>query len=95
MDFDKILSHYKAKACVMSVELFPDGSYGNIRVVAGNKAHCDDMEALRHTPFVPGSPYEMCFPKNQNFEDHCFRCIQSGKPLHAYRSEERRVGKEC
>ena len=38
MDFDKILSHYKAKACVMSVELFPDGSYGNIRVVAGNKA---------------------------------------------------------
>ena len=84
MDFDKILSHYKAKACVMSVELFPDGSYGNIRVVAGNKAHCDDMEALRHTPFVPNSPYEMCFPKNQNFEDHCFRCIQSGKPLHAY-----------
>ena len=84
MDFDKILSRYKAKACVMSVELFPDGSYGNIRVVAGNKAHCDDMEALRHTPFVPNSPYEMCFPKNQNFEDHCFRCIQSGKPLHAY-----------
>ena len=84
MDFDKILSHYRAKACVMSVELFPDGSYGNIRVVAGNKAHCDDMEALRHTPFVPNSPYEMCFPKNQNFEDHCFRCIQSGKPLHAY-----------
>ena len=84
MDFDKILSHYRAKACVMSVELFPDGSYGNIRVVAGNKAHCDDMEAFRHTPFVPNSPYEMCFPKNQNFEDHCFRCIQSGKPLHAY-----------
>lgn len=84
MDFDKILSHYRAKACVMSVELYPDGSYGNIRVVAGNKAHCDDMEALTHHAFVPGSPYEMCFPKNQNFEDHCFRCVQSGKPLHAY-----------
>ena len=84
MDFDKILSHYRAKACVMSVELFPDGSYGNIRVVAGNKAHCDHMEALTHHPFVPGCPYEACFPKNQNFEDHCFRCVQSDKPLHAY-----------
>ena len=84
MDFDKILSHYRSNACVISVELFPDGSYGNIRVVAGNKVHCDHMEALTHHPFVPDSPYEMCFPKNQNFEDHCFRCVQSGKPLHAY-----------
>ena len=84
MDFDKILSGYKGKVCILSVEEYEDGKYGNITIVAGNKAHCDDMEALRHTPFVPGSPYEMCFPKNQNFEDHCFRCIQSGKPLHAY-----------
>lgn len=84
MDFDKILSHYKAKACVMSVELYPDGSYGNIRVVAGNKAHCEEMESTQGRPFVPDCPYEFCFPKNQNFEDHCFCCVQSGKPLHAY-----------
>ncbi|OWV15958.1 diguanylate cyclase [Fibrobacter sp. UWB3] len=83
MDFDVLLSHYRAKACVVSVEFFPDGTYGNIRVVAGNKAHCDDMAALNH-PFEPGSPYEACFPKNPNFEDHCFRCIRDGKPLHAY-----------
>ena len=84
MDFDKILSHYKAKACVMSVELYPDGSYGNIRVVAGNMAHCEEMESTQGRLFVPDSPYELCFPKNQNFEDHCYRCVQSGKPLHAY-----------
>ena len=83
MDFDNLLSHYKAKACVVSVEFFPDGTYGNIRVVAGNKAHCDDLAGLNH-PFVPGCPYEACFPKNPNFEDHCFRCIRDGKPLHAY-----------
>ena len=83
MDFDNLLSHYKAKACVVSVEFFPDGTYGNIRVVAGNKAHCDDMAGLNH-PFVPGCPYEACFPKNPNFEDHCYRCIRDGKPLHAY-----------
>lgn len=84
MDFDTLLAHYRAKACVISVEFFPDGSYGNIRVVAGNQAHCADMEALLHHPFVPGSPYEMCFPKNQNFEDHCYRCVHSGQPIHAY-----------
>ena len=83
MDFDNLLSHYKAKACVVSVEFFPDGTSGNIRVVAGNKAHCNDMAGLNH-PFVPGCPYEACFPKNPNFEDHCFRCIRDGKPLHAY-----------
>jgi diguanylate cyclase (GGDEF)-like protein len=83
MDFDNLLSHYRAKACVVSVEFFPDGSYGNIRVVAGNKAHCDDMAGLNH-PFEPGCPYEACFPKNPNFEDHCYRCIRDGKPLHAY-----------
>ena len=83
MNFDVLLSHYRAKACVVSVDFFPDGTYGNIRVVAGNKAHCDDMAALNH-PFEPGCPYEACFPKNPNFEDHCFRCIRDGKPLHAY-----------
>ena len=74
MNFDVLLSHYRAKACVVSVEFFPDGTYGNIRVVAGNKAHCDDMAALNH-PFEPGCPYEACFPKNPNFEDHCFAYV--------------------
>ena len=83
MNFDELLSHYKAKTCIVSVEFFPDGTYGNIRVVAGNKAHCDDMASLNH-PFEPGCPYEACFPKNPNFEEHCYHCVHEGKPLHAY-----------
>ena len=83
MNFDSLLSKYEAKACIVSVEFYPDDTYGNIRVIAGNQAHCADMAALGH-PFVPGSPYEACFPKNQNFEDYCFRCIRNKKPLHAY-----------
>lgn len=84
MDFEHLLSSHRGKACVVSVELFPDGSYGNIRIVAGNKAHCADSEALTHHPFEPGCPYEACFPKNQNFEEHCYRCICDGRPIHAY-----------
>jgi len=84
MDFDAILKDYKAKTCIISVERFADSDYGNIRVVAGNKAHCDDMEALMHRSFVPDTPYEMWFPKDMNFEDFCYRCACLGEPLHTY-----------
>ena len=43
MKFDEMLSNFKGKTCVMSVELFGGGDYGNIRIVAGNEAHCEDM----------------------------------------------------
>lgn len=84
MDFERLLSGYKTKTCVMSVEKFPDGSYGNIRIVAGNKAHCDDMMNVMHRPFVPDSPYEQYLPQNKNFEDFCYRSAFLGQPLHSY-----------
>ena len=83
MDFDSLLSKYKAKACVVSIDFYEDETYGNIRILEGNKAHYDDMAAIGH-PFVPNTPYEACFPKNRNFEDYCFRCTRSGRPQHAY-----------
>lgn len=36
MDFAQILSAYRSKACVLSVEAYPGGGYGNIRIAAGN-----------------------------------------------------------
>ena len=84
MSFDDLLKSYKAKTCVLSVEKFDDKHYGNIRVVAGNKAHCDDIEQITGHPFVPGCPYEMCFPKNLNFEDFCYRAAIGGEPMHSY-----------
>ena len=84
MDFDSLLSGYKAKTCVISVERFPEGGYGNMRIVAGNKAHCDDMLQTIGRPFVPDSPYEAYFPKDKNFEDFCYRSAFLGQPLHTY-----------
>ena len=83
MDFDRLLSGYASKACILSVDALPNG-YGNIRIVEGNKAHYDDMEKTLHRPFVPGSPYEMYFPQNKNFEDFCYRSAFQGSPMHAY-----------
>ena len=84
MDFEQLLSAFQSKTCVMSVEAFPDGHYGNIRIVAGNQAHCDDMLQTMHRPFIPGSPYEAYFPQNKNFEDFCCRCAMQGQALHSY-----------
>lgn len=84
MDFDSLIKGYKSKTCIVSVERFPDGHFGNIRLAAGNKAHCDDMANVMHHPFVPDSPYEEYLPQNKNFEDFCVRCAFSGQPLHSY-----------
>ena len=84
MNFEQILSAYKSKACILSVETYPGGGYGNIRIAAGNKAHCDEMLHVMHRPFVPDSPYEEYLPKNKNFEDFCYRSAILGRPMHTY-----------
>ena len=84
MDFEKILSEYKTRTCIMSVEKFQDGGYGNIRIAEGNKPHYDDMLQTMHKPFVPNSPYQEYFPPNKNFEDFCYRSAILGQPLHTY-----------
>ncbi len=84
MDFDALLSGYKSKACIISVDVLPDDHYGNIRIVAGNKPHCDDMRQTMHKEFVPGSPYQEFFPEDKNFEDFCYRSAILGQPLHTY-----------
>lgn len=84
MDMQTILEWYKCKACVMSVEIQPDGSYGNIRVAAGNKAHADDVAMITGHPFVDDTPYEMSFPKDLNFEDFCYRSAIKHEQLHTY-----------
>ncbi len=84
MNFDTLLSAYNSKTCIMSVEVFPDGSYGNICIVEGNKAHYDEMQNTLQCPFIPGSPYTFYFPQNKNFEDFCYRSAIQGQPLHSY-----------
>lgn len=53
MSLDEILMLYKTKTCIISVDKFEDNRYGNIRVVAGNQAHCDDILHITGHPFEP------------------------------------------
>ena len=92
MDFFQFSDHFKPMTCILSVESFPDGTYGNIRIVAGNKPYLhgfnayDAMDASDKfkTPFIPNSPYERYIPKDPNFEDFCYRCAILGETIHTY-----------
>ena len=79
-----MLDKYPCKACVMSVDIYPEGKYGNIRVAAGNKAHAEEIAMVTGHPYQEDVPYEMCFPKNMNFEDYCYRSAVLKQQLHSY-----------
>ena len=84
MEYNSILNNFKGKACIISVEKYPEDKYGNIRVVAANKAHAEEVERVWGHSFEADSPYEMSFPKNLNFEDNCYRSAILGQELHSY-----------
>ena len=46
MDYSGLLEQYESKTCVISVDTYEDGSYGNILVVTGNKLFKEDIEVF-------------------------------------------------
>ena len=92
MDFQEFVNNIEPMTCIISVEKFSDNSYGNIRLVAGNKAYIDSIEnpenvasaQMLHNKFIPNSPYEKYIPKDLNFETACYQCAIQKKPYHTY-----------
>ena len=84
MDYKSILENYISKACIMSVDILDDGKYGNIRIVAGNKVHQDEVKRLEGKEYTENVPYEEIFPKSLNFEDYCYRSAVLSEPHHSY-----------
>ena len=92
MDFKGFADLFQPMTCIMSVETFPDGSYGNIRIVTGNEKYINATEYYEEmgahdiftNKFIPNSPYERYIPKDLNFEDFCYRCAIKGEQLHTY-----------
>lgn len=89
-DFQNLADGLGAATSVMSVQVLKDGSCGEIRVVAGNKAYIDSIErpagdySMRTDKFEPGRLYTDYVPRDLNFEDFCFRSAVEGKCLHSY-----------
>lgn len=92
MDFQSFVDQFESMTCIISVRTYPDGSYGDIRLVAGNAAYVASIEnrstisasQMLKNRFIPNSPYEDYIPKDLNFEDACYRCAILKKPYHTY-----------
>lgn len=90
MDLQAFVNNIDAMTCVMSVEMKEDGNYGDIRIVVGNNAYVQSIEAawdgpqLMSNKFVPNSLYQNYFPKDLNFETVCYRAAVEKSPVHTY-----------
>ena len=79
-----MVEQYKSMTCVLSIDVGPDKSYGNILVVTGNKPFRDDIEKRTQKPFVENTPYYYSLPQNSNFEYFIYRCAVLHEQLHSY-----------
>lgn len=90
MDFQKFVDGFHPMTCVMSVEKLPEGKWGKIKIVAGNKAYVDSIENAPDMPeafqkkFVPNTEYQNYFPQDTNFELFLYNSAVLKKPLHSY-----------
>ena len=95
MDFQKFVDGFESMTCIVSVEELPDGQYGKIKIVAGNKAYVDSIENMPDAPqalsnkFVPNSEYTNYFPYDLNFEHFIYSSAVQKKPMHSYVHPER------
>ena len=89
-DFQNMVDGIEAATSIMGVEVKEDGSFGNLRIVAGNKAYVDAIEHpagdyhMLHNKFIPNSIYTDYVPRDLNFEDFCYRSAVQKKCLHSY-----------
>ncbi len=90
MDFQKFVDGFELMTCVISVEKLPEGKWGKIRIVAGNKAYVDSIENMPDVPqafkkkFIPNSEYQDYFPEDKNFELFLYGGAVLKKPMHSY-----------
>ena len=94
-DFQKLADGMAAMTCIVSVEKLPDGGYGEVRIVTGNKAYIDSIEnpmqdvVMLTRKFVPNSLYTTYMTRDLNFEDFCYRAAVQKKCLHSYAHPDR------
>ena len=96
MDFQGFVNMIDPMTCVISVESNGNGTYGDIRLVAGNPPYIASIEStdgsapqMLNNKFIPNSLYQDYIPKDLNFEDFCYRCAVLKQPMHTYVHPER------
>ena len=83
MNFEAVVNNLKKLGSVMSVEIKPDGTYGEICLEAANDIYLDSVNVKRED-FVPGKPYSNFVQADPNYEAMSYRCVKENKMIHSY-----------
>ena len=80
MNFQDFVDSVAMPCCVLSVRRTPEGGRGDIRILCANWRYRDVMGPA----YYDGMPYEELVPRDNKFEDYCFRAAIGGQRMHAY-----------
>ncbi|MCR5210708.1 MAG: sensor domain-containing diguanylate cyclase [Lachnospiraceae bacterium] len=83
MDYNDVACKQKRIACVLSVEMRPDGGRGEICLEAANDIYLESVN-VKKEDFVPGKPYYEYIPKDLNFEEMSYSCVKECRIVHSY-----------
>ena len=83
MEYSDFIHNIKPIACIIAIDLLPDGSYGDIKILEANERYRRTVTEDTST-FVAGKVYTEYIKRDHNFEGMCYECVDTGKPLHAY-----------
>ncbi|MBR5336358.1 MAG: GGDEF domain-containing protein [Lachnospiraceae bacterium] len=95
MNFQAITDSVQAMACVVSVEMLPEGKRGKYRIVTGNEAYVGSIERpapgteMLTDKFTPNTEYTDYLTRDLNFEEYCYQAAVEGKCLHSYANPDR------
>ena len=84
MDFQSWLDNMSGLVSVYSFDILPDGSCGEVKIMAVNKANARVLAGIPNAPeFYPGIPWTAYYSE-MNHIKFCHRCGRENVPLYSY-----------
>ena len=80
MDFQHFVDGVDMPCCVMSVQKTAEDTCGEIRIIAANRRYKKTMGPA----YYDGMLYSELVPKDNKFEDYCYRAAILKQRMHAY-----------
>ena len=84
MDLQALVESVDGMATLYAFDIFPDGSFSEIRLMAVNKKNDYMLHFSPNSPkFYPGIPYRSYW-MDLNFEKYVYNCGSRTEPLYSY-----------
>ena len=84
MEYFKGIESFGGLASVYAIDILPDGSFSEIRIMEVNQKNAGVLANIPDTPaFYPGIPWRTYYSEI-NHEKLCYKCIRENTPMYSY-----------